>query len=628
VSEPTAPDGSFRIAVAPAEAGRHAVVVDVPASAVDADTGTAVGTAFTLRAPATSTAGSHAVFVSPLTTLVHAHMVAAGATREEAVALVQAQAGSGLSPLVDFTQDSSSTGTQAARVARLVQLTANEQRSTLAGLVGTPDRDGNPITSDTLDREVQASLLAGLPLVAGTLTDPGLAAASGSTLQALLRVAARSLALQLDLNADAVRMASTLQRLAEPPTPATPVATGTLRMLRYTTSENFLYRMHQSSAADNVPDANGYTRFYDWYATGTPNATTGTSVTTSGVAPTGSTPATLWTGSAWVTRTANDRYLTRVRDSQGRHDYNYSNGLEVGIGIRRVEDISGQTLQQIASAKIRRFPGSVNGVTFANWGPSNLSAYGTATFPQGSYLIYQSNIPTSTAVTYTNLSTSRVQVYSTAVAAGGDTRSTAGLACANTTSNPLSVATTLENMIAAAPGKACTLNPDSVGSSNSLSPNEWWGGTTLSLGTLAGVNTLPAGTGTYYNTTADLRVSFAPTGNRVTFWRCYRRSSDQSPRNCSVLGIGAGRQCPHWQQVTCGRHHNRHPPEPDCRQCRVPATGPAAGEAHHGAWHGHGRARCGTGHTGGRVGRRHRHRRHRLALRTQRALLHGICQAL
>lgn len=545
VSEPTAADGSFRISVAPAEAGRHAVVVDVPASAVDADTGAAVGTAFTLRAPATATAGSQAVFVSPLTTLVHAHMAAAGVTREQAVALVQAQAGIGLSPLADFTQDSSSTGTQAARMARLVQLTANEQRNTLAALVGTPDRDGNPISSDTVEREVLSSLVAGLPLVAGTLTDPGLAAANGHTLQALLRVAARSLALQLDLNADAVRMASTLQRLAEPPTPAVPVATGALRYLRYTSSEDFSYRMLNASAADNVPDANGYVRYYDWNVSGTPNATTGTSVTRAGVVTPGSTVNTHWNGTAWVTRAANDRYLSGVRDSQGRQLYNFGDGLEVGTSIRRVEDISSWTLEQIVRAKIRRFPGSSGGVAFANWGPSNLSAYGTATFPTGSYLIYQTNTPTSTAISYNPATSNQVSLYSAAIALGGDVATNPASACNDTAANieaTLAPATVLEDLVTRNKGKPCVYPQ----SGQSLSPDEWWGNSTLSIGDLPGANTLPPGTGTTYSTTANVRVSFAASGNRVTFWRCYRRVSLNSPRNCSVLGLGT------WSIQTLG----------------------------------------------------------------------------
>jgi len=92
-SAATGTDGSFSLAVAAADVGKHRIVVQVPATAIDADTGAAVGTAFTLLAPATGSSGAHSVFVSPLSTLVQSHVDATGVTIAEAAALVQAQAG-------------------------------------------------------------------------------------------------------------------------------------------------------------------------------------------------------------------------------------------------------------------------------------------------------------------------------------------------------------------------------------------------------------------------------------------------------------------------------------------------------------------------------------------------------
>ena len=89
VSTATGADGAFTLSVQPADAGMHRIVVQVPATAVDATTGAAVGTAFTLQAPATGTTTAHSVFVSPLTTLVQGHIDATGATVAEATALVQ-----------------------------------------------------------------------------------------------------------------------------------------------------------------------------------------------------------------------------------------------------------------------------------------------------------------------------------------------------------------------------------------------------------------------------------------------------------------------------------------------------------------------------------------------------------
>lgn len=546
-SNPTAADGSFSIAVAPANAGRHAVVVDVPASAIDADTGAAVGTSFTLRAPATATLGSHAVFVSPLTTLVHAHMLATGQTLIEASTLVQQQAGTGFSPLADFTQDTSDAARQTARLARLVQLTANEQHAQLAAVTGTAAGDGTAVSADDVAREVQASLVAGLHALAGALIDPVLANASGGALQTLLASAARQLAQQLDVTAASVRMASTMRRLAEPPVPATPVAIAALRTLRYTDANNWMYRMHHSSAADSVVDANGYVRFYDWTLESTLNPTSGQAVVLGAVQTPSTTVATHWNGSAWVTRAANGRYLSRLRDAQGRSDYNFGDSFEIGNGIRRVEDISGQNLQDVVRTKIRRFPGSSNGVAFANWGPSNLALYGNATFPTGSHLIYQTTSASSTAINYANLASNQVLGYNAAVSAGGDARSTPTLACADGQQNAVTTAVvTLEAMVALFRGTPCTFNQAGTAPNQSLPADEAWGFSTLNVGDLSNTNSLPANTGNFYTTAASVRLSFAANGNRATFWRCYRRASNNSPRNCSVLGLGT------WSIQTLG----------------------------------------------------------------------------
>ena len=164
-----------------AQAGRHSVVVMVPANAIDKDTATAVGTAFTLRAPATGRAGDHIVFVSPLTTLVQAHMDRSGATLADAVELVRSRAALALSPLAAFTAGSSADHLQAALVARLTQLTALNQAADLAAVVGTADRTGAVNTQAQVDAEIASSLIAALPSVAAATLDPALAGASGNT---------------------------------------------------------------------------------------------------------------------------------------------------------------------------------------------------------------------------------------------------------------------------------------------------------------------------------------------------------------------------------------------------------------------------------------------------------------
>jgi trimeric autotransporter adhesin len=539
-SAPTSASGAFILQVPAARAGRHAVVVEVPASAVDADTGAAVGRAFVLRVPPTGTAGDHAVFASPLSTLVLAHMRATGAGLAEATAHVQQQARLAVSPLADFTGNAPGMA-EAAALARLVQLTANEQAAALDALLGSTDREGRVITAAVVERQVHEVLLGALGALRDAASDSTISAALGAEREAALRQTAGALAAALGPDADAVRLAGTLQKLAEPPVPNPPVATAQLLSFQYTDARNWLIRSLQSSAADNVTDANGYRRFTDWRIRSSGNVFTGTALMTADIVNPGGTINHHWNGTAWVTRQVNDRYLSRLRDAQGRSDFIYGDNLEAGVGIRRVLDISGEDMEFVVRDRIRGFAGSSNGTAYANWGPFNLSLYSGAVFPPGSYLIYQTNTVTSSAFQYPQLASNEVLLYPAAIAAGGDTRSNPGLACngnASVLDPQRQAATSLEELVSRNTGTPCTYNQGGTSPNLSLVPNEWWGNSTLNLGDLANTNTLPAGTGNHYTTTATLRVSFAASGNRVRFWRCYRRASDSSPRNCSLLGIG------------------------------------------------------------------------------------------
>ena len=549
-SDTTDAAGHFKLRVDPAAAGRHRVVVDVPASAIDADTGSAVGSAFTLRAPASGRSGDDSVFVSPLTTLVQAHMDATGGILAEAVELVRSQAGLAVSPLDDFTAGSSDAQRHAARVARLVQLTALVQAAELAGVVGSPDRLGGTVTQAVLDAQIARSLIAALPAVAGAAIDPTLAGASGAALQAALQVQARALAAQVGLSAAQVLAGATAVALAEPPfVPG--VATATLTSLRYTDADNWAMRTLQSSAADNLPDAQNRVRFYDLRL-----QSSSTALSSNGVVSgwsRGNTAARAgdlhWSGSAWVDCKLTDRYTASLRNAQGRSDYAFCNNLEAGTSVRRVVDIGGREMQDVVRNMIRNFPGAAQGVAFADWGPTDLLIYGNATFPAGAALHYQTNTLTQTAPGYDVQASNVVTAFNAAVAAGGDVRVNASLACndpAQNTTAAMTTVTTLEDLRARNPGRPCVFNQAGVTPNFSLDPNAWWGNSTVNLGDLGNTNTLPAGTGNYYNTTATLRVAFAASGNRATFYRCYRRVSDGSPRNCSLLGLGT------WSVQTLG----------------------------------------------------------------------------
>lgn len=540
---PTAADGRFTIEVDAALAGQHRVLVEVPATAIDSYTGASVGIAFTMVAPASGTNTSHSVFVSPLSTLVQAQMDQSGAGRAEAEAHVRAQGRLSISPLADFGA-AAVAGTPeakaAALLARLVQATANAQMAELAPALGTLLRAAD------IEHELRRTLVAGLATLADAAEEDGLVRASGENLQAGLRATADSLAAQFGLSADTVRAAHTVARLAEPPQPAVPVAGATMSALRYTDADNWYYRSLRSSAADAVPDSNNYTRYYDTYVQSAPSA-----LNTRGIVRTWSyNPSILrdgdlhWNGSAWVKCSFLTRYLTKVRDAQGRGDYNYCDGRDTGNGIRRLVDVSGQSIQAVVRDRVRAFPGGSAGVSFSAFGPSNLALWGSAVFPPNSVLIYQTNTITSTAFIYDVQTSAQVTVYNAAVAAGGDARVNPGLACNDPQQNSTAAQerpSTLEAVIARSPGKPCLFGQGGTAPNLSLDPNAWWSNSTVYLGDVNGVTTRPAGTGTYYTTNARLRVAFAPSGTRVTFYRCYQRTSDLSSRNCTAMGIGSWR---------------------------------------------------------------------------------------
>lgn len=109
-------DGKFGFEILADDAGKHGMVVNVPATAIDKDTGAAVGTAFTLKSPPTGTAGAQSVFVSPLTTLVVDVAASQGLSTQDAESAVKAQLGMNNSPLANFV----GTDAQAATLATTV----------------------------------------------------------------------------------------------------------------------------------------------------------------------------------------------------------------------------------------------------------------------------------------------------------------------------------------------------------------------------------------------------------------------------------------------------------------------------------------------------------------------------
>jgi len=179
---------------------------------------------------------------------------------------------------------------------------------------------------------------------------------------------------------------------------------------------------------------------------------------------------------------------------------------------------------------------------------------GTATFPPGSSLFYQTSTPLTEAIAYYPGSSQPVGVstvvsqYSAAVSAGGVASTQgAGVGCNSTefqTSG--SNSTTLEGMISAMTGTPCVFGANSFtyGGTPFTSPDtpsEAWGNSTVGIGT---IGTAPVGTGPtapgYYSGNTKLRVAFAGAGaNPVTYYACKERFNNGSTRNCSVIGSGS-----------------------------------------------------------------------------------------
>ncbi|RTL24253.1 MAG: hypothetical protein EKK52_01715 [Burkholderiales bacterium] len=541
-SKATGADGAFSLDVQPSDVGKHRVVVQVPATAIDADTGAAVGTAYTLQSPATGTTTAHSVFVSPLTTLVQGHVDSTGASVAEAVALVQAQAGLAVSPLTDFTAAGDAQSKQAALLARLVQATTLAQADALKTVAGQSDLSGGTVSAADVAKQVTRAILGALPAIAGKVAENSVNAASGAALATALADAAKVVVAQAGMAAEDAKAAIGTTKLPPDTSANATSTTASLTALRYIDASNWYFRSLENSTADNVPDASGNLRYTSTYRQSQ----------SSGYGPLPTMQAWSvggsyarrgdlhWNGKAWVSCKLGDRYTTSVRDAQGRATYNYCDGREKGRSARSAVDIAGQSIASVFTTKIRTYPGGASGVAYADWGPKDPALFGSATFPAGAKLYYQTNTITETALAYDVQDSAIATGFGADVATGGDARVSANVACASATSATAVAFTKLEDLIARNPGKPCVLAKATSGSDVSLDPNESWGTSTASLGVLAGAATRPAGTGNWYSTDLRLRVAFTGGDSKATtYFSCLSRAANASARNCSPLGTGS-----------------------------------------------------------------------------------------
>jgi hypothetical protein len=533
--------GAFTLSVAAADAGKHRVVVNVPATATDADTGAAVGTAYTLQSPATGNSAAHSVFVSPLSTLVLLQADATGKTVAEATSFVQTQLSLPVSPLADFTAAASADNAVAANAARLVRLTQVQQTAAVAAAVGQSDLSGGTVTRADIDKAVANAVMGALPAIGAAAADPALAGVSGAALQTALGTAAGGVVAGTGLTVDAVVAAVGIAKLPADTTAAPPEATASMAALQYTDAAHWFMHVNQATALDNTPDASGLLHYYDVRTSMQPYAYQ----PTVGVAESFATGFTKdragdlhWNGSAWVACTLGQRYAQTPRDAQGRSNYNICDNYSQGVSTRASVDIAGQSMADVVANKILPVvgPGTYTGGGGGNGWKLNTALLGTATFPAGSKLFLQTFVIDKNAPAYDVRPVNQVTVFSAAVAAGGDARAGA-VACQNAGA---AVATTsLEEMVARNPGKPCIFSASSNADGTSLDPSETWGLSTLGLGDVPNYYaSLPAGTGNYYTNAGAMRVGFAATGNGATYYQCYRRKADNALRNCTAIGTG------------------------------------------------------------------------------------------
>ena len=363
-AEPTATtdaNGRYSLTVLDSDSGKHAVIAVVPATAIDKDTGTAVGAAFTLRTLPTLTAGAQDVFVSPITTLVADISASSGKTPAEAAAQVQAALSLPSLPLAPAIPAGGSAELLAAgQVVGAVII----QTAKLAGANGVP-----PAQVAALVREATTTQL---PVLAAALA--GSTAATPAA-----RAAEAAGAVLSEMNLTPASVAAVATALARPAGSAdAPGPFVSVRRFAYTDANNYSYTLFVGDSS--VTGSNG--RFKATEVRQTLNAGSELPYNRNQM---------YWTGTEWKIcatqwEVSTNKLETATTPQLGTYcDASNSETRSV------VEDISGKTLREVVtSIRAHPFADSVGAHTDrvlglpVNWGPSPDLLPATATFPAGS----------------------------------------------------------------------------------------------------------------------------------------------------------------------------------------------------------------------------------------------------
>ena len=356
-------DGKFNLQVAEFFVGRHTVVAQVPATAIDKDTAAAVGAAFTLLAPPTGTAGAHSVFVSPLTTVVAQISADDGKTLAQATAEVQSALNLSVSPLADFTAAGGDAG--AALAARALGAVLIET-SKLANLSSVPDAQKAMLLRNATNTQ--------LAQVADSL-----AASVGGT--AAARTAAVVSAVHENLNLVASTVAAVAAQVAKPAgTADAPGPFISVRRFAYTDANNYSYTVFTGDSSQ-LNTAGEYV------------ANEVRKTQTAGADVPYNRNQVYWTGTAWQTCNLQWQVITAIKAATATTPQTAAYcGGQRSESRATVEDLGGKTLREVLT-QMRAYPLADGTGAHTNsaglpvsWGPEPTLVPATAVFPAGAKL--------------------------------------------------------------------------------------------------------------------------------------------------------------------------------------------------------------------------------------------------
>jgi hypothetical protein len=526
--------GKVTLKVDSTDVGKYPVIAVVGIDAVDADTGS-VPVAFTLKAPADQPA-----VITPLTTLVQDVVVSTGISTAAAEAQVKAQTGIDVSLFEDFSKGTSADHKKAASVARMVVITAQQQSEAIKTAVGSKAADGTTITQADLDQAIQKRLLEIMPDLLTALADPSVQAAiTAAEKEKALLAQATALVSHVGLTPGAMfTIVAVNNQISTNSTDAvaTPLASASLSSLTFTSASDWILRVMSGTALQNTPAADGSVKYrelrtakvsgampYNWGFGSSPHR--GSDLH--------------WNGVAWTNCPINFENTQNVRDVTGKSNYNYCDNYETGSSKRASFDVSNRKMIDVYNEIIAA--GYTN-LSIA----SAATALGTATFPTSSKLSYQTGTSLTTTIDYYPGTGNYVYQTNANVAAGKTSTTDTASACASiNASTPqtsfTSATATLEGLIAVNKGTPCAYGESTATGSNSAvlssgSRNEWWGQSTLSLGTLGTATTSSTPSTSYYTTNTLLQVGF-DSSNVANYYSCQQRYNGGA-HNCTLIGTG------------------------------------------------------------------------------------------